>query len=171
MALSDHHSLCRLGSWSSVTYINGMITYIKPFVILMVAALLAQPAASQQPPLSPVPASQIVLEDLLYLNRALVVFADSPDDPNYIRQLELLTRNPTDLVDREVIIITDTTPNPPSDIRQKLRPRGFSLILIDKDGKIALRKPLPWDTREITHAIDKFPTRRIEMLERSPSGF
>ena len=128
-------------------------------------------AFPQQTALPPVPASEVALADLLYLSRPVVVFADSPDDPNYIRQLELLTHNQTDLLDREVVIITDTTPNPPSEIRQKLRPRGFSLVLLDKDGKVVLRKPLPWDVREITRAIDKFPSRRIEMLERLPSGF
>ena len=51
-------------------------------------------------------------------------------------------------------------------IRAKLRPRGFSLVLIDKDGEAKLRKPLPWDVREITHAIDKFPLRRQEILGR-----
>ena len=148
-----------------------MIPYTKPFAVLIFAALLPQLAVSQQTTLPPVLASDVVLADLLYTNRPIVVFADSPDDPNYIRQMDLLTRNASDLIEREVIIITDTTPLPASEIRQKLRPRGFSLVLIDKDGKIALRKPLPWDTREITHAIDKFPTRRTEMLERSPSGF
>jgi hypothetical protein len=43
-------------------------------------------------------------------------------------------------------------------------------VLIDKDGEAKLRKPLPWDVREITHAIDKFPLRRQEMRERLPSG-
>ncbi|HBU14399.1 MAG TPA: methylmalonyl-CoA epimerase, partial [Gemmobacter sp.] len=30
------------------------------------------------------------------------------------------------------------------------------------------RKPLPWDLREITRAIDKFPLRRQEMLDQHP---
>ena len=148
-----------------------MSIFIKPFAVVILAALLPQLAFSQGTPLPSVPATEVVLADFLYKNRPIVVFADSPDDPNFIRQIELLAHNAADLIEREVIIITDTTPMPPSDIRQKLRPRGFSLVLIDKDGKIALRKPLPWDTREITHAIDKFPSRRIEILERSPSGF
>jgi hypothetical protein len=35
---------------------------------------------------------------------------------------------------------------------------------------VKIRKPLPWDLREITHAIAKFPLARQEMLERYPSG-
>jgi hypothetical protein len=33
-----------------------------------------------------------------------------------------------------------------------------------------MRKPQPWSVREITRAIDRFPLRRQEMLERRPSG-
>ena len=33
-----------------------------------------------------------------------------------------------------------------------------------------VRKPLPWDVREITAAIDKLPLRRQEVLERNPAG-
>ena len=56
------------------------------------------------------------------------------------------------------------------ELRQKLRPRGFSFVILDKDGRVALRKPLPWGAREISRAIDKFPSRIIEVLERNPAG-
>ena len=83
---------------------------------------------------------------------------------------ETMARDTADLVERDAIIVTDTSPAEPSELRRSLRPRGFSLVILDKDGKTALRKPLPWDTREITHAIDKFPSRIIEVQERNPSG-
>lgn len=143
---------------------------MKPLLVILIAAFLPLAAGAQDAPFSPVPASDVVLADLLFLKRAVVVFADSPNDPNYIRQMELLARDTGDLIERDVIIITDTTPKPPSELRQTLHPRGFSLVILDKDGKPALRKPLPWDTREITHAIDKFPSRIIEVQERNPAG-
>ena len=34
---------------------------------------------------------------------------------------------------------------------------------MDKDGQVKLRKPFPWDVREISRAIDKFPLRRQEI--------
>ena len=37
-----------------------------------------------------------------------------------------------------------------AELRQKLRPRGFMLVLIGKDGGVKLRKPFPWDVREIS---------------------
>lgn len=147
-----------------------MKTRMKPLLVILFAAFLPLAAGAQDAPFGPVPASEVVLADLLFLKRVVVVFADSPNDPNYIRQMELLARDNADLVERDAIIVTDTSPAEPSELRRSLRPRGFSLVILDKDGKTALRKPLPWDTREITHAIDKFPSRIIEVQERNPSG-
>jgi hypothetical protein len=137
---------------------------------LALFGLLSAPLAAQEQDLAPVPASEVVLADLLYLKRLVVIFADSPNDPTYQRQLELLATNPGDLIDRDVLLVIDTAPETPSDLRKELRPRGFSLVILDKDGKVAIRKPLPWDTREISRAIDKFPSRRVEVLERNPAG-
>ena len=141
------------------------------FYIIALVALLPTTGAAQnaEVPLV-VAAPEVVLADLLWKKRPLVVFADSPDDPNFLRQMLLLDRNADDLTDRDVLVITDTDPAAKSEIRLKLRPRGFSLVLMDKDGQAKLRKPLPWDVREITHAIDKFPLVRQEALERYPAG-
>lgn len=119
---------------------------------------------------TPLQAADVVLADLLYLNRAVIVFADSPQDPNFLRQMDLLARDAGDLAERDALVITDTDPAAMTDVRRTFRPRGFSLVLMEKDGKAVLRKPLPWDLREITHAIDKSPLRRQEVLERNPSG-
>ena len=134
------------------------------------APQLAEPAAEAVAAFGPIPASQVVLEEFLFLRRPVVVFADSPLDPTFIRQMQLLERDLPQLELRDVLLITDTDPAAKSDIRQKLRPRGFSLVLMDKDMKPVIRKPLPWDVREIVAAIDKFPLRRQEMLEWYPSG-
>ncbi len=141
------------------------------FYIIALAAFL--PIASSAQTADPAPsvaASEVTLPDLIWQKRALVVFADSPKDPNFIRQMQLLARNADDLVDRDVLVITDTDPAANSAVRQQLRPRGFSLVLLDKDGKIAIRKPLPWDVREISHAIDKFPLRLQEVQDRYQSA-
>ena len=142
---------------------------MKPLYILVFTSILSL-AAGAQTPFAPVSASEVTLGDLLYLKRPVVVFANSPNDPDFIRQIELLTRDSNGLAERDVVVITDTDPASPSEIRRKLRPRGFSLVIMDKDGKTTLRKPLPWDVREIVNAIDKFPTAMIEELERYPAG-
>lgn len=119
---------------------------------------------------APLSATEVVFADQMYVTRPIVVFADSDRDPNFIRQMELLALDYNDLADRDVIIVTDTDPDARSEWRTKLRPRGFSLVLMDKDLKPVIRKPLPWDVREITHAIDKLPLRRQEVLQQNPAG-
>jgi hypothetical protein len=112
----------------------------------------------------------VVEADLLFLRRPVIVFADSPHDPAFIRQMDLLARSYDALAARDVILITDTDPANPSSLRTKLRPRGFSLVLMDKDWKPSIRKPLPWEGREIVNSIDKMPIARSEALERNPAG-
>lgn len=130
-------------------------------VLLGVAGLSA---LAEEAPFAPVPASEVVLADLLYQKRIVAIFADDPLDPNFLRQMALVAINTADLAERDVIVVFDTDPAAASALRIKLRPRGFALVILDKDGKVALRKPLPWDTREISRAIDKFPSRRDEVL-------
>ncbi len=134
------------------------------------ASVSSDVAAQVTVPFGPVAAGDIVLGDQLYRKRPIVVFADSPNDPNYLRQMELLLQDLPSLEARDVVLVTDTDPAAKSEWRIKLRPRGYSLVLMDKDLAPVIRKPLPWEVREITRAIDKFPLRRQEMLERNPAG-
>ncbi|MGV8950605.1 MAG: DUF4174 domain-containing protein [Cypionkella sp.] len=132
-------------------------------------AALAQDGVAPAP-YGPVPASEVVLADELYIHRLVVVFADTPQDPAFVRQMEILTPFIGDLQERDVLLVTDTKPKEPSELRRTLHPRGFSLVIMDKDGSVAIRKPLPWDAREISRSIDKFPSRIAEVLERNPAG-
>ncbi len=141
---------------------------MKPLYILVLSAFLPFSAIAEG--IGPTPASEVTLDDFLWLKRPVVVFADSAEDPSFKRQMLLLEDNLDALDDRDVVIITDTDPSAKTSVRLKLRPRGFSLVLMDKDGKAIVRKPLPWNVREITRAIDKFPLARQEALERFPSG-
>ncbi|MEM8555499.1 MAG: DUF4174 domain-containing protein [Pseudomonadota bacterium] len=106
------------------------------------------------------------VEQFLWTKRPVIVFADTPNDPRYIEQVERLQARQETLAERDVVILTDTDPEARSDLRQKLRPRGFMLVLIGKDGEVKLRKPAPWDVREISRTIDKMPMRQQEVRER-----
>ena len=98
-----------------------------------------------------------------WTHRPVVVFANSTADVNYQRQIKMLEQDIESLMDRDVIILTDTTPSPETPLRDALRPRGFALLLIGKDGQVKLRKPFPWSVRELSRAIDKMPMRRQEL--------
>jgi hypothetical protein len=106
------------------------------------------------------------LNEFLWIKRPLIVFADSPADPQYIQQMEYITERLSDLDARDVVVLTDTDPSADSALRERLRPRGFMLVLIGKDDTIYLRKPLPWNVREISRVIDKLPVRQQEMRSR-----
>lgn len=110
-------------------------------------------------------AAMVDLDALLWTARPVIVFADTPDDPRFQEQIELLTARPEELIERDVVVIADTNRTEMSDIRRKLRPRGFMLVLIGKDGQVKLRKPAPWDVRELTRVIDKMPMRQQEIRE------
>jgi hypothetical protein len=119
--------------------------------------------AADEAAFAPVPATDVTLDEFVWHKRPVVVFANTPEDPAFIEQLRQLEARWPELRARDVVIITDTAPEPLSAVRRALRPRGFSLVIIEKDGTVALRKPFPWDGREIMRAIDKMPIRREEI--------
>jgi len=110
------------------------------------------------------------LDDFLWSKRPVLIFADSPNDPRFIEQMGYITERLSVLEERDVVVITDTDPGQQRDLRRKLRPRGFTLVLVGKDGVIYLRKPVPWQVREITRTIDKLPVRQQELRDRRPGG-
>lgn len=121
----------------------------------------------QADPMTVFQGSEVEIADFQWIARPVLIFANTDADPAFIDQMRLLLARPEALVDRDVVLIADTDPAARSAIRLKLRPRGFMLALMGKDGGVTLRKPLPWDVRELTRVIDKMPMRQREMDERA----
>lgn len=146
---------------------------MKRLIPLVIAGLIAATGAAAANDdngtnLTPMDGVDVNLSDFLWVARPIVVFADTPADPRFIEQMELLAARPEELAARDVVIITDTDPSARSDLRRELRPRGFMLVVIGKDGN-RLRKPAPWSVREITRSIDKMPLRQEEIrLRKAP---
>jgi len=101
-----------------------------------------------------------------WTHRPVVIFANSDRDPNFISQMEFLSEDIRALQERDIIVLIDTDPNFSSSLRKKLRPHGFAFILIGKDGQVKLRKPSPWNIREIARVIDKMPIRQQEITRK-----
>ena len=120
----------------------------------------------REDPMQVFEASEISLEDLVWEVRPVVVFAQSPNDPLFSQQMDLLRAEMDELALRDVMVIVDTDPEARTSARLKLRPRAFMLALIGKDGQIKRRKPAPWDVRELSRSIDKMPLRQQEMRDR-----
>lgn len=161
---------------------------MKTFLILISAALLPLAAAAQEvaaaapepvsdadpaprgTPEIPYSGAEVALEDFLWVARPVVVFANTDADPAFQRQMALLRERPEALAERDVVVITDTDPEARSPVRLALRPRGFMLVIIGKDGQVELRKPAPWNVREISRSIDKMPLRQQEIRDRGLTG-
>lgn len=131
---------------------------MKRFGIFLIMSLLVPAGISAQE-------ASDDLSSYQWLSRVLVVFADSPNDPRFISQLEMLAEEMPELEARDVVILTDTNPDAEGPLRIELHPRDFMIVLLDKEGKVVLRKPTPWTVREISRAIDKLPLR-LDELER-----
>lgn len=148
---------------------------MKPLLSLVIAATftastaLAQ-EASDTVELTPWEAISTLesdnLKDFLWLFRPIVVFADSAADPRFEQQVALLKEGAEALQERDVVVLFDTDPSARSDLRKTLRPRGFMVTLIGKEGGVKLRKASPWNVRELTRVIDKMPMRQREVRER-----
>ena len=106
------------------------------------------------------------LETYEWTHRPVVIFANSDKDPNFISQLEFLSKDTEALQERDIIVLIDTDPKLSSSLRKKLRPHGFAFVLIGKDGQVKLRKPSPWNIREIARVIDKMPIRQQEIARK-----
>lgn len=139
------------------------------FVIFAATIGAANPVDNwKAQPNLPIEATDVVLADFKWRARPLIVFADSPLDPAFIEQMDLLAAEKEAVAERDILIITDTDPSAKSTLRTEFRPKGFAFVLVGKDGGVKLRKPFPWDMREISRTIDKMPMRQREIEDRRP---
>lgn len=120
-------------------------------------------AAWQAEPSMVLPAEGVDLGEFEYLARPLVIFGESPRQPQVLEQLRLIEAEIGTLAARDVAVVLDTDPDARSEVRAALRPRGFALVLLDKDGRVTLRRPAPLSVREIARAIDRSPLRQEEL--------
>lgn len=144
-----------------------------PLAILTVMLMLLPGPVSAQETTTPAVAVEEVgtppgLDELLWVARPLVVFADSANDPRFQQQMAELEERRAELEDRSVVVLTDTDPAARGPLRQELRPRGFGLVLIDTDGTVVQRRPSVTTAREIVNLIDRLPSRRQETGSRRP---
>lgn len=116
------------------------------------------------------PAGDQRLDDFRWQNRLVIVFADTAQDPAFAQQMRWIAERPGDLESRDVIVLTDTDPATPGPLRDSMRPRGFSVVLVDKDGIVNQRKPFPQELRELTRAIDRMPVRQEEIRRQRFGG-
>lgn len=152
---------------------------MRPFITALALFLAAGPLAAQDAPDDPVAQWRADPEAALdgtevepgafeYVARPFVIFADSPLQPELAEQLRLLAADPEGLARRDVAVIVDSDPEAQGALRRALRPRGFGVVLLGKDGAVALRRPAPLSAREVARAIDRTPARQEELRLGQP---
>ena len=144
-------------------YVNILGNFLTISVILL--ASFAQMAIAAESNFVEVE-ENTTLENFEWTQRPIIIFADSEKDPNFISQMEFLLEDFNALKERDIIVLVDTNPVKSSSLRKRLRPHGFAFILIGKDGQVKLRKPSPWNIREIGRVIDKMPIRQQEIARK-----
>ncbi len=130
---------------------------MRPFIAKILTVLLCGTAAQAET------TEAVTLEPHLWKARPLVIFAPAEDDPRLLQQLDWLESRKDEIEERDVVVIIDVEGEESTALRDKYHPRDFQIILVGKDGQVKLRKPFPWDVRELSRAIDKMPMRKQEI--------
>lgn len=113
----------------------------------------------------PLPVGTGDLRDYRWEKRPVLVFAPSEADPDYRRQLALLTAAREGLAERDVVVLTDAAPERLGRLRTGLAVEGFALLLVGKDGGVKLRETAPVTPERLFALIDRMPMRRRELSE------
>lgn len=157
---------------ASISFVMNVLTHLRwtAAALLLATNLHAQDATAferwEEDHTQIFDATEVTKAELQWIARPLVIFADTPNDPWFQQQMDLVMEGLEELGERDVIVITDTDPTAETDWRTTLRPRGYMMALLSKDGRVALRKPTPWSVRELSRSIDKMPLRQQEISDR-----
>lgn len=95
--------------------------------------------------------------------RPLVIFAPSEKDVNYVQQMKILEDAKAELVDRDIIVFSDTSPASKGQLRSQLEPKGFEVVLVGKDGGMKLREQQPISSEALLSTIDSMPMRKAHL--------
>jgi hypothetical protein len=108
-------------------------------------------------PLSPESAE---LNQYKWQKRPLVIFAPSKNDADYLQQMAMLEGNKAQLAERDIVVLSDTSPKDHGKLRAQFKPTSFEVVLVGKDGGMKLRDQKPISADVLFSTIDQMPMRR-----------
>lgn len=103
------------------------------------------------------------LEQYQWRSRPVVIFAPSEKDADYVRQIAMLEKSKADLADRDIIVLSDTSPAASGQLRTQFKPEGFEVILVGKDGGVKMRQKTPVTSEDLLSTIDRMPMRKANL--------
>ncbi|PVY44075.1 DUF4174 domain-containing protein [Pontibacter virosus] len=112
------------------------------------------------------------LEDYKWENRLLLLFAPSADDPQLIRQKEIVSNSQQGITERQLVVLELAPGSNAARMRKdllkkfKVEAGSYTLLLLGKDGleKYRTQKAVPIE--EVFKIIDQMPMRRQEMRKQ-----
>ena len=110
--------------------------------------------------------SQETLDEYIWTNRPVLLFAPSERDEAYRLQMDTLTTDKSGLVERDIVVLSDVSAPGRSQFREALQIDGFEIFLIGIDGGVKLRSKTPISVEELYAVIDAMPMRRREMRDK-----
>lgn len=141
---------------------------MKHLLLFTFAVLLSFSAKSQDNYLHP----------YKWKNRVVLLFAQEPQDTDFAAQLQLLNQDQEALEERDIVILSvfpyQVNQNKITKGEKKMAKmlrkqfngsKGFSIVLIGKDGTIKLKHEHVTQPLEIFSLIDGMPMRQQEMQE------
>lgn len=124
-------------------------------IVTLPALAAALPQAGQ--------GAEKTLASLKWKARPVVVLSDRRDDPRIAKQLSSLDAAKPALAERDIQLLEETEPDGALHRQLGAAKRGFSVVLVGKDGGVKRVWRDLVDPRRIFEAIDQMPMRREEM--------
>lgn len=134
-------------------------------MLCLAAAGLGGGAASAGDLFRPLGTGEAALDPYRWENRPVILFSPSAQDDTYRNAVTALDAARAALRDRDIIVLSDVTPDNPSALRQRLEPKGFLMLLVGKDGGIKLRSEEAIPVETLKQTIDAMPMRQREMRQ------
>ncbi len=121
--------------------------------------------------------SEDVLHPHVWKNRVLIVFANSDKNPDYQKQMSLISKAEAGFAERHLVVfsifenygLSPAYQNLDAQICRKLHEKfkvdknKFTIVLIGKDGGEKYRKQTILTNEELFAIIDAMPMRKAEM--------
>jgi len=118
-----------------------------------------------------------VFERYLWQKRVIIVFTPDRDNPEYLKQVEILKKDEAGLKERDIaqwVVIEDTLVvgegkilphfGTPPFYREFSVDKGlFEFLLLGKDGEVKMRENEAVDLEQLFSFIDAMPMRKREM--------
>lgn len=112
---------------------------------------------------SPLPPDTASLGQYQWHRRPVVIFAPSEKDADYVRQIAMLEKSSAELAERDIIVLSDTSPAASGQLRSQFKPSGFEVVLVGKDGGVKIRQKTPLTSEELLSTIDRMPMRKADL--------